>query len=587
MIGLALVLAGFAAAPATQPVQIATSGWCSPVFVNVTGPVSVTCNGVDPQAVAALNRQLDQLRLDNKQKVQRANDWAERYHTLLKKLDEESDGSEIARQAEQDLHQGNLDEAVALLKQLTAGKDKQNVDNAARHNYEAGLALEMEFKTPEALDYLQEAQQLRPNDPEYALEYARALQAENRFDDAKGIYDRLLPRLAQMEKTDIKYAPFHMFGNIDAGRLYTQIGDLDKARDAFNDAFASCLALGLLPQGPMCDLLMLNNIMSYLGNVLIRQKRYGEAEAVFTQAFNTYKAGSKDGSAYTREQAVTLSLLGYAYSQDNQPEEAERVLTMAHQLQFFLLDQKNPEIAAETAQTTFFLASLKSDQNQQEKAEVFYRETADKLRALTQQDSDAYLPSLERLLYEWGRTDLEAKAMDKAEPVYQELLPIAQKLAEANPGEYLSDLAVTYNSLALIRLEAKQYDQAVGFRRQSVDTYRKLPPTPDNRASVAITLNALAWDEGNLQRFDDAQKDVKEGEQILRELNAQDPGTYGVRLAQNLVFQGMLIRITTKDCAAVTAKLAEARQFSQSPTISGAADALASGCQAQSPNNSN
>ncbi len=583
MIGIALALAGIAAAAPGQPLRISTSGWCSPVFVNVKGPVTVTCNGVDPQALAALNRQLDELKVDNQEKVQRANEWADRYRILLKKLKEESDGSEIARQAEQDLRQGNLDDAIALLKQLTAGKDKQNIDTAARDNYEAGLALEMEFKTPEALDYLEEARRLRPNEPEYELEYARALLSENRFDEAKAIYDHLLPKLAQMEKSDVKYAQVHMFANIDAGHLYTQMGDLDKGRDAFNQAFASCVALSLLPQGAMCDLVILTDILLRLGEVQLRLQRYSEAEAVFTQAFNTYKGASQDGSAYRREQAQTLSLLGYAYSQDNNPAEAERVLTTAYQIQFWLLDQKNPGIASETAQTALFLASLKSDQNRQDEAESYYGQAANTLRTLAQQDPDAYMPSLERALYEWGRTDLSAKALDKAAPVYEELLPIDLKMSAANPAEYLSNLATTYNSLALIRRAASKDEESLAFRRQCADTYRKMDPSPANRAAVAITLNALAWDEGDLQRYDDAQKDILEGEQILRDLNTSNPGAYGDRLAQNLVFQGMLLRVTKKDCAAVRAKLDEARQFSQSESIIGAADVLATNCQPKTP----
>ncbi len=60
---------------------ISTSGWCSPVFINVNGPVNVTCKGVDPRALAVLNRNLGGLKLNYKQKEAEANDWAKRYNT--------------------------------------------------------------------------------------------------------------------------------------------------------------------------------------------------------------------------------------------------------------------------------------------------------------------------------------------------------------------------------------------------------------------------------------------------------------------------------------------------------------------------
>jgi len=55
--------------PATaQQVQQNTHGWCSPAVNNVTGNVAITCNGVDPKALARLNEILDKNNLEPKER---------------------------------------------------------------------------------------------------------------------------------------------------------------------------------------------------------------------------------------------------------------------------------------------------------------------------------------------------------------------------------------------------------------------------------------------------------------------------------------------------------------------------------------
>jgi tetratricopeptide (TPR) repeat protein len=573
-----------AACGGAQQMQITTNGWCSPVFVNVAGPVSVKCDGVDPAAVATLNKQLVSLKLSRHDALQQANEWAERYHRLEKELAHESDGSEMAKKAEQDLRAGNLEEAVALLKQLIATKDEPNLEKIARHYYETGLGLEMEFKTPEALHYLETAQRLEPDEPKYTLEYARALVKENRLNEAGKIFDVLVPKLHDLTTHDIQYGRLYTDASIDAGMLYTLQGDLDKARDTYNGAFASCLALGSLPTGAQCDLLTLTGILGNLGAVLLREERYGEAEKIFQAVYEKYEAASTSSTEYASEEASVLTYLGYAYAHENKTDEALGVLNMALAMQKFLLDQNNPDVIAGSAQTDLIVADLKTDMNNLEEAEPYYSHAAEKLRGLVKQDADAYSPGLERALYIWGRSEIAAKRYDQAGPVYEELVPLADRLSASNPSAYLEDLAVSYNALAQVRGAAHQTSEAEGFRKQCAATYRKMDRTPENLASLAVALEALAWDAGDAKDFDLAQTSIGESEQILRSLYTQDHAAYADRLGQALVFEAVLAKTTKGDCDAVTAKLNEATQISSAQVVAGAAQAIQSSCSVPKPN---
>lgn len=578
---LALFAVLGAATGAAQQLQITTKGWCSPVFVNVAGPVTVKCNGVDPQAMDALNRQLAAQKLGERAALQEANEWAGRYNAIKKEL-AEVDDTESARKAEEDLREGKLDEAAALLTQIADNQDERNVERAALHNYEGGLALELDFETQKALTYLERAQRFVPDNPKYSIEYARALLKENHLAEAKAVYERVLPQLVQLKDQDIKYRPLDMDASVDAGMLYETLGDIQQARDSYNNAFTECLVLGLMPT-PQCDATMLSGILSQLGTILLRQQDYKSAEAIYSMAYQRYQAASKDSSAYLREETTLLSYLGYVYELEGRTDDAEHALKIALSEQQLLLDRTNPDVVDATAQTELLLASVKSDESKPEEAEVYFKKAADDFRSLVQQDADAYTPHLERTLYVWGRSDLVADRDEQADAVYQELLPIVEKLATASPSVYREDLASTYSALAQIRSGANQYAEAVPFLKQCIEVDRKMDPTPDNLESLAKSLTALSFDALVAQNLELAQSSADEAEKILRGLYAQNPTRHADELGQALVMQAMLIKGITKDCNAMMAKLNEATQVSSAQAVVQLAGVLQSSCKAHSP----
>ncbi len=566
---------------AAQQLQITTTGWCSPVFVNVSGPVTVKCEGVDPQAMAALNRQLTARKLGEKAAVQEADEWAERYHVIKKEL-AEVDDTESARKAEEDLREGKLDEAATLLTQLADNQDERNVERAALHDYEGGLALELDFNTSKALTYLERAQRFMPDNPKYSVEYASALLKENRLTEAKAVYDRALPQLEQLKDQDVQYGPLYMTASLDAGRLYWTLGDMEKARNSFSDAFSQCLALGLMPK-PQCDATLLSGILAYQGNVLLRQEDYRGAEMLYSMAYQRFQAASKNTSAYLRAEMLVASYLGYIYAKEDRLDDAERALKIALTEQQVLLDRTNPEVVEETAQTEVIFASVKNDENKPEEAEEYFKKAAADYRGLVQQDADAYTPDLEATLYQWGTAELAANRNEQAEPVYQELLPIDEKLATAKPSLYRGNLASTYCALAKIRSSGNQYIESVPFFKQCVEVRHKMDPTADNQESLANALTALAFGAIAARDIELAQSSIDESEKILRGLYAQDSAKHADELGQALVVKAILIKGTTKDCNATMAILNEATQISSAQSVLQFAGVLKSTCETPSP----
>jgi tetratricopeptide (TPR) repeat protein len=187
---LPLLLISLAALPQGS-VRQKTQGWCSPSIANVEGNITVNCVGVDPRAVQRLNELLSQKDQQLREKIQQANEWAEKYFELEKRLSEATDDARLSEAAAAYLHEGELDKAEAILNDLLQ-REEQLVDRAAANNFNLALILDLQFQPAEALLHLEKAYHYRPDNVEYAHQYARALESANRLDDAEEVYRKNL-----------------------------------------------------------------------------------------------------------------------------------------------------------------------------------------------------------------------------------------------------------------------------------------------------------------------------------------------------------------------------------------------------------
>jgi hypothetical protein len=120
-LGLWLLVLGVSVAQAASITQ-QTYGWCSPAVGQTWGNVIITCQGVDPQALDALNRELGlttgQLRLTKQQleqKTREANEWFRKYQELSQQAKATPD-KQLGRQVEALLREGKLKEADTRLR---------------------------------------------------------------------------------------------------------------------------------------------------------------------------------------------------------------------------------------------------------------------------------------------------------------------------------------------------------------------------------------------------------------------------------------------------------------------------------------
>jgi tetratricopeptide (TPR) repeat protein len=147
-----------------------SSGWCSPNIANVVGNVTVNCIGVDPRALARLNAELSRNNLQLADKIREADEWTTRYKELETQLSKAGDDSVLSRQAEEYLHEGELEKAGAILDQILGGEEKQ-IDRTAANHYNRALVFQLQFRPVDAQPHLKRAYEYRPEEVKYGLDY--------------------------------------------------------------------------------------------------------------------------------------------------------------------------------------------------------------------------------------------------------------------------------------------------------------------------------------------------------------------------------------------------------------------------------
>ena len=241
-----MILIALAVLSAQQqtPVTIVqkTSGWCSPAIANVVGNVTVNCIGVDPRALKRLNAELSRKNLQLADRIHEADEWTTRYKELEARLSEAGDDSELSHQAEEYLHEGELEKAGAILDQILGKEDKQTDRTAANH-YNRGLVFELQFLPLEALPHFKKAYDLAvanenaPAEVKYGQAYSYVLQNQKDFKRAEPVLLATLDQARQLAKTNAAaYQPDGAGTLNNLAILYSDTQRLKEAEGAYQEA---------------------------------------------------------------------------------------------------------------------------------------------------------------------------------------------------------------------------------------------------------------------------------------------------------------------------------------------------------------
>src|SRR6516225_7483026 len=354
MLILVLALAAHQQAPVT--IVQKTSGWCSPAIANVVGNVTVNCIGVDPRALKRLNERLSAMKLDRDKAVQAADEWTSRYKELETQLSQAGDDSALSHQAEEYLHEGELEKAGAILDQVLGSEEKQ-IDRTAANHYNRALVFELQFQPLDSLPHLAKAYGYRPEQVKYGLGYSRVLLEQNDFSGAEPVLLATLARVRVLAKENpTAYQP---------------------------DVAAT-----------------LNNLAVLYGDT----QRLKEAEAAYQEALDIGRQLAKDNpAAYRPDVAQTLNNFAILYRQTQRLKEAEAAYQEALDIRRQLA-KANPAAyqQPDVALTLDNLANLYGATQRMKQAEAAYQEALDIRRQLAKANPAAYQPDVAATLHNLG-----------------------------------------------------------------------------------------------------------------------------------------------------------------------------------------
>jgi len=266
--------------PVAMTVQ-KTSGWCSPAIANVIGNVTVNCIGVDPRALKRLNVELSRKSLELAEKIREADEWTTRYKELEARLGEAPDDKVLSHQAEEYLHQGELEKAGAILDQILANEEKQ-IDTTAANHFNRALVFELQFLPLDALTHLEKAYRYRPQEPNYGQAYGYLLLRQNDFRNAEPVLLATLDHANKLAKTNpanYQSAVADALNNL-AG-LYSATQRMKEAESAFENALEIYRRLAKMNPAYEADVAMVLNNLATLDGEAQRMK-----EAEFQEALD-------------------------------------------------------------------------------------------------------------------------------------------------------------------------------------------------------------------------------------------------------------------------------------------------------------
>lgn len=458
MLGTSLITLMFIAALQQAPVTIVqkTSGWCSPAIANVVGNVTVNCIGVDPRALKLLNTELSRKNLQLAEKIREADEWTKRYKELEARLNQSGDDSALSRQAEEYLHQGDLEKAGDILDQILGSEDKQTAQTAANH-FNRALVFELQFHLADAQPHLKKAYLLAgasessPEEVEYGHEYAYDLLRQNDSSDAEPVLLAILDKarkLAEENPTDYKPTLAAILNNL--GVLYLDTDRIDQGEAVYQEVVT--IYTELAKTNPTLYQPQLAGSLNNLG-LLYDSKRKSlpaaltswtalPAESAYLAALNIQEPLVKENPSvyeYQHELADILTDQGNLYRDTNRVKDAETAYKKALDIRRQLA-KINPAYQTSLAVTLYDVGDLYNDTGEAAKSEAAYQEALDIFRQAAKANLTTYQPYVAGMLYMLALVHIAMKNLPQAKMEIEECVDINRKRSKANP-EAGDDLA--------------------------------------------------------------------------------------------------------------------------------------------------
>jgi tetratricopeptide (TPR) repeat protein len=482
-----------------------TTGNCSPAVANVNGNVLIYCEGIDPKALGRLNELLDlkdknlgEARKTLDEKIQEANEWAQKYRDLEMRLSNSAVTEELSIQAGRSMQNGDFVTAGVKLDELLL-RQEVDIEKIAANHFSRAQVYDLQYQEQSALPHYEKAYRYRPNVFRYAFEYARTLQFHYEFIKAVVVYNEQLTVLRR-----------------------------DAAHDQESQAHIAS---------------MLNN----LGLIYVATQKLKDAEECYGESLRIRRElASNSPSVYSMDLVQTLNNLSDLYKITGRTKESlalsrDGILVLRQHMAS--IPDRFPPVLGPLIERTATL--LKAGSANYADAEELINEYVSIMRGLAETSPPAFLRYLAQSLNMLASFKESYLKWDEAISSYEESATILSGLVAINPAAYRLELASTLGHLGLVygltwnRLQSKKaYQEAVNIYRALYEVYPAL-----HKPYLADTLRLLARAEVTTEPTE-GEKHYQEAIQLYRELVISDGIAYRPILADTLLDFVSIINLT-------------------------------------------
>jgi tetratricopeptide (TPR) repeat protein len=553
-------------APAQATIPQFSGKWCDPVTSNVTGKITINCIGIDPRALDVLSTELDRTNAQADERVRQANEWAEKYKQLEKRLEDAGETSELSRQAQDFLRKGQFAQAGAVLDRIIA-QEQKTLDRLAADHYNRAMVYQLQFDHASAIPHLEKAHRFSPDSWRYGADYAIALAQENRFDEEKAVY---LDFYGEGKKTTTKMksedVPYGALMAASGARFFVQRRQFEPAEKLFKLALEGLKGLIVTDPSRFFDAWI--SIHDDLGSLYSTLEKYDEALDQYTQALATENlAAENDPDAVRPYQGRTWWRIGDLHQRQGNLKEAMSAYQKAAKLFEDAAGGDPQRYRMEQAEIVLGMVQVARANNQPDVAEAGIPPVLEIFRELAEKNPAVYQPRLAMALNTLGDIYLDQNKLPQAESSYQETLELWRNLAKGAPKIYQWHVAETLNHLAVVYGQTPDMAKGEAVSREELTLWRGLYESDPSeyRFPFVQNLNNLAQFALAQEHWSEAEKYSREAMEAARQLAKDKPSTFPGELVKALNLQGAAL-VYTKQPADAEARYVEILQICQQQT---------------------
>ena len=460
-----------------------TEGNCSPIITGkINAPVTIECkNSTIPLAALAT---LEAYLQENYRSQKNLNDllaiyqkeikeWEKRYHSLQESIQQDlklNPANNALKRAEQATTTGNFELAAKILEQVAQAQDQKiekEMEKAASYHYKTAKAYQLSFKPWKALPHLKKAYNFRPDNVDYAFDYAFLAQEQNQRQEAEQAYKQCLHLIPNNASLNVRAVILNNLANLISDDTQRR----QEAEQLHQEALSIRRTLATTnPQVYLPDVARLLNNLAII--IQYDTQRRQEAEQLYQEALSIHRTLAKTNPQfYSSDVAIPLNNLALLISDDTQRrQEAEQLYQEALTIVRTLVIT-NPQVHLPDVATLLNnLAVLVSDDTQRrQEAEHLYQEALSIRRTLAQTNPQVYLPYVATSLNNLATLiQYNTQRRQEAEQLYQEALSIHRTLVTTNSQVYLSDVAHMLGSFGVGHVQWKMPKKAKHLLRESI-----------------------------------------------------------------------------------------------------------------------